>query len=85
MVQRPHPFFEKATQREYTFNNGLKLSAVRGLCFEFDDLWELAVINPEGEFITQKVLKSDYEVMPYIKEKDMLKYLNMVNDYDLEL
>jgi len=81
MVQRPHEVMD-GIHRSYTFDNGLLLSAIKTKtsCGGKDGMWEIGVLR-DGEFITKKIFKTADDVIGWIKDEDLYKYLEATKNY----
>jgi len=71
--------------RTLVFENGTKLSVVKHN-FSYggsQGLWEIAVINEEGDFITQNVWHDlDDDVVGYVTDLQLKKYILDVAKHD---
>lgn len=71
--------------RTLVFENGTKMSVVKHN-FSYggpQGLWEIAVINEEGDFITQDIWYDlDDDVMGYVTDLQLKKYISDVAEHD---
>ena len=82
MVQRPHEVMD-GIQRTYIFENGLLLSAIKTKTSYGGKagMWEIGVLK-DGEFITKKIFPAaDDDVIGWIKDDDLYKYLETTKNY----
>lgn len=82
MVQRPHEVMD-GIRRTYTFENGLLLSAIKTKTSYGGKagMWEIGVLK-DGEFITKKIFPTaDDDVIGWIKDDDLYKYLEATKNY----
>lgn len=83
MIQRPHEIMD-GIRRTYTFENDLLLSAIKTKTSYGgkDGLWEIAIINGNGDFITNKVFPTaDDDVIGWVSDEDLYKYLETTKNY----
>lgn len=86
MKQEPHHCGE-GIQRTYKFKNGTKLSVVKTpwTYGGKDDLWEIAVLDTEGNFITREVWYDTYDdVIGHVTDSQLQSYISDVHLHDLE-
>ena len=82
MVQRPHEVMD-GIRRTYTFENGLLLSAIKTKTSYGGKagMWEIGVLK-DGEFITKNIFPTaDDDVIGWIKDDDLYKYLEATKNY----
>lgn len=82
MVQKKHPCGE-GIQRTYTFNNGLKVSAIKTpYSYGKDDEWEIAVMYADGSWATKQVFPdSSDDVIGYISDFGLSEVIKKVDEY----
>ena len=86
MKQEPHPLHEGGIMRTYQFKH-YKLSAIK-TDFSYggkDGLWEIAVMDKTGAFVTRDIWHDLYDdVIGHVTNGQLQKYLEDVNHWDLE-
>ena len=86
MTETPHEH-GNGVQRLYTFLNDTKLSAIK-TDFSYggaQGLWEIAVVGPEGGFITREVWYDlDDDVLGHVTDTQLESYISDVQMHDLE-
>tara|TARA_R110002153_G_scaffold207903_1_gene360612 strand:- start:608 stop:919 length:312 start_codon:yes stop_codon:yes gene_type:complete len=88
-----HPLDKKSIQGVIEFNNGLLLSVVAGAKFYSSKIgdaaphhskfasFEVAVLNKDGDFITQKFTGEDNEVWGWQSREDIDSLILQIEDY----
>lgn len=87
MIEKPHLNGE-GIARTYTFTNGSVLSAVKfpGSYGYKDNLWEIAALDKDGNFITQDCWHNVYDdVIGQVSESNLEKYVDDIYYWDLEV
>jgi len=82
--ETPHDVDKDGIQRVYTFEDGTILSAVK-TDFSYGgemDKWEIAVLDDEGNFITQHIWNDLYDdVIGWVTDGQLEKYVEDVDHY----
>tara|TARA_R110001606_G_scaffold301060_1_gene448720 strand:- start:28 stop:330 length:303 start_codon:yes stop_codon:yes gene_type:complete len=88
-----HPLDKKSIQGVIEFNNGLLLSVVAGAKFYSSKIgeaaphhskfasFEVAVLDKNGEFITQKFTDEEHEVVGWQSREDIDRLILQIEDY----
>ena len=81
LKETPHDVDKNGIQRVYTFEDGTILSAIK-TSFSYGaemDKWEIAVLDDNGEFITQEVWHDTYDdVIGWVDDSNLADYVKDV-------
>jgi len=84
MQEKPHSGGE-GIQRNYNFVNGTNLSAIK-TPWSYggnNDLWEIAVLDSDGNFITQIIWNDlDDDVIGHLDDDALYDYVSQVQKFD---
>jgi len=85
MVEDIHPVDENGVHRRYVFSNGYQLSAVKFWASYGGDknLWEIAVLNNDDEFVTGDFFPeraADDDVIGYVNNDELKNYVRQLEE-----
>lgn len=83
MVEDIHPADENGVIRRYVFSNGYQLSAIKFYASYGVDrnLWEIALLNNNGEFVTGDFFPAECdgdEVIGYVDDDELKNYVGQL-------